>query len=101
MAKLLLYEMVFANSNNRRMMLIPPNFFILWECWFGGERNKRTRNELRRIWHITIWVLWKARNNRVFNNQITEVGEIVDEIKVLSWRWSLDRILMSPCLYYE
>jgi len=29
------------------------------------------------------------------------VGEIVDDTKVLSWRWSLDRILMSQCLYYE
>ena len=84
-----------------KILLIPPNLFILWESWCGGERNKRTRNGLRVIWHTTIWVLWKARNERVFNNHITEVAEMVDEITVLSWRWSLDRILMSPCLYYE
>jgi hypothetical protein len=84
-----------------RFLLIPPNLFVLWECWSEGERNKIIRKGLRLIWHATVWVLWIARNNSVFNSRITEVDEIVDDIKVLSWRWSLYRISIPMCMYYE
>lgn len=84
-----------------RVELISPNFFLLWEVWSGGERNKRIRNGLRLIWHATIWVMWKARNDKVFNNCNSEVGDMVDDIKVVSWRWALDRISMPPCMFYE
>jgi hypothetical protein len=84
-----------------RIFIIPPNVFVLWECWSGDERNKRIRKGLRLVWHATIWVLWKARNNRVFNNLNPEVAEMVDEIKVMSWCWALDRICMPTCMYYE
>nr|ABN07991.1 hypothetical protein MtrDRAFT_AC153128g24v2 [Medicago truncatula] len=40
--------------------------------------------------------MWKARNDKVFNNRNPYVGEMVDDVKVLSWRWALDRISMPP-----
>jgi hypothetical protein len=30
-----------------------------------------------------------------------EVNEIVEEVKVLSWRWMMDRVKMPVCLFYE
>lgn len=83
------------------MIIIPFSLFTLWECWSGVERDKRICKGLRLIWHATVWGLWKARNDRVFNGRNPDVEEIVEEIKVWSWRWSLDRISMPPCMYYE
>jgi hypothetical protein len=37
------------------------------------------------VWHAVLWTIWKARNDRIFNNLVKDYGEIVDEIKVLSW----------------
>jgi hypothetical protein len=46
-------------------------------------------------------VVWKARNNRIFNNKIIGVDELVEQIKVLSWHWSLSRLKIATYLFYE
>ncbi|KEH41625.1 transmembrane protein, putative [Medicago truncatula] len=37
------------------------------------------------IWEVAIWVIWKVRNERIFNNVIVMWEEIVEEVKVMSW----------------
>lgn len=51
------------------------------------------------IWHPTNWFLWKARKNRMYNNTNFDVEDIVEEIKVLSWHLTLNRIYIPACLY--
>lgn len=53
------------------------------------------------IWHSVIWVLWKARNEKIVKNLARDCEDIVDEIKVLSLKWSLSRLKGSPRLFYE
>jgi len=53
------------------------------------------------IWHAIIWTIWQARNNIIFQNKVNHVDELVAEIIVLSWRWSLSRLNMQTYLYYE
>lgn len=43
--------------------------------------------------------IWKVRNDRIFSNLVKEFGEIVNEIKVLSWNWAVTRLKSPPCLY--
>lgn len=81
--------------------VMPPNLYIHWECWSGGVWNKKIRSGLRMIWQVAIWVIWKARNNHIFNAGVTMWEELVDEIKVLSWRWLLGKHKGSVCMYYE
>jgi len=68
--------------------IMPLNLFIHWECWSGGGTNKKIRKGLRMIWQAAIWVIWKARNDCIFKVAVTRWDEVVDEIKVLSWKWS-------------
>jgi hypothetical protein len=81
--------------------LILPNLFIHWECLSRGPVNKKIRNGLRMIWQAAIWVVWSARNNCIFNEAVTSWEEVVEEIKVLSWRWLLSRSKVPACMFYE
>lgn len=36
-----------------------------------------------------------------FNGRNHDVEEVVEEVKVLSWRWMLERMNIPGCLYYE
>jgi hypothetical protein len=67
----------------------------------GGERNKKIKKGRLMVWLATVWVLWKVRNDNIFNRKIHVVEEIVEEIKVLSWRWLLSRTQFPVCLFYE
>jgi hypothetical protein len=83
------------------VVVIPPNLFHLYDCVSEAAKNKRIRKGFRLVWHTVIWSIWRARNNFIFNNVVTAPLDLVEEIKVLSWRWSADRLKISPCLYYE
>ncbi|MCH81122.1 F-box/LRR-repeat protein [Trifolium medium] len=43
----------------------------------------------------------ETRNNYIFKNITVDPAEITETVKVLSWHWSVDRLKVSPCLYYE
>lgn len=53
------------------------------------------------IWCATIWLIWKERNARIFTNKEKEVEEVVDEIKAVSWVWTLSRLKIASFLFYE
>jgi hypothetical protein len=65
------------------MIIIPPNIFVLFECFTGASRFKQTRCGLSLIWHATIWALWRSRNNVIFSNGVIDVDRVVDDIKLL------------------
>lgn len=37
---------------------------------------------------ILIWVLWKEHNNKIFNNKVVSIDDIVNKVKMLSF-WQL------------
>jgi len=53
------------------------------------------------IWEAVVWVIWRARNEFIFNNVILRWEELVDEVKVLSWRWLFGRFNVPACMFYE
>jgi hypothetical protein len=84
-----------------RVFVSPPNLFVYWACWLGGERNINVVRGIKVIWLATIWTLWKIRNDRVFNDSTSEVDIVVEEVKVLAWRWVLSRMSIPVCLFFE
>jgi len=82
--------------------IMTSNLFSNWRCWDGLASNrKKLKNGMQIIWHTTIWVIWKFRNNIIFNNGSIEVEEAVKETILLFWRWSLAGLKIQPCLFYE
>jgi hypothetical protein len=83
------------------VIVIPPNLAVLFEVFRSAAKNKKIRQGFLMIWHATIWSIWKMRNNTIFAEGIYNPKELVDAIKVLSWKWSLARLKLMPCLFYE
>jgi hypothetical protein len=82
-------------------IVIPPSLPSLFEILRGSTWNHRIRKGYVMVWHATLWAIWRARNNAIFSTGIFLPHTIVDDIKVLSWKWSLGRLKISPCLFYE
>ncbi|CAJ2679231.1 unnamed protein product [Trifolium pratense] len=74
---------------------------MLFFWFYVASSNKKVRNGFLFIWHLTLWVLWKARNARIFNNVVKDPKDLVEEVKVMAWRWSVHRLKIASCLLYE
>jgi hypothetical protein len=83
------------------VVVIPPNLFMLFEVFRNSAKNIKARQGFLMIWHATLWSIWKARNNTIFANGSFNSKDVVEDIKVLSWKWSLARLKVMPCLFYE
>jgi len=81
--------------------IVPNNLLVHLECWSKEVSTKKLRQGFWLIWHATLWEIWKARNEIIFNNGTFDVEEVVENIKVLSWSWSLHRLKIGPSLFYE
>jgi hypothetical protein len=81
--------------------VIPRSSSSLFEVFKGSGRNAKTRSGFMMIWHATIWSTWKARNSAIFADTSFLPRVIIDDIKVVSWKWSPARLKIVPCLYYE
>jgi len=79
--------------------VMPPNLFIHWKCWSGGPIHNKIRKGLRMIWEVVIWVIRKAKNGHIFNDEHALWDELVEEVKVMSWRWVLERFNIPACMY--
>jgi hypothetical protein len=80
---------------------MPENLFYLFDCVRGAAKNKKFRRGFLLVWHMVLWVLWRARNKAIFKNIVEDPKTLVDEVKILSWKWSADRLKIAPCLFYE
>ncbi|KAK2449160.1 nucleoside diphosphate kinase [Trifolium repens] len=63
--------------------------------------RKQKRKGLVLIWNAVIWSIWLRRNNIVFENGVTDVNEIVADVKLISWKWWIAKSKAPTCLLYE
>ena len=49
--------------------------------------HRSTNLFFRIIWFTTVWVLWKERNDRVFNNTASTPLILIEKVKLTSFLW--------------
>jgi hypothetical protein len=69
------------------VLISPPNLQISMAMLSGCARNKVAREGLILVWNTVMWVVWKSRNESIFNNNVSNVEDMVDQVQLLSWRW--------------
>jgi hypothetical protein len=82
-------------------VIIPPSISSLFVILKGLARGVKLRKGYLLIWHATLWSIWKAWNCALFANDLFNPWVVIENIKVLSWKWVLSRLKVAPCLFYE
>jgi len=59
--------------------------FIQFVYATGGLKARRSFLQLN--WLICVWVLWKERNNKIFNNSESFIPQLREKVKHYSYWW--------------
>jgi hypothetical protein len=78
----------------------PHSIFSMFNCLLCTGNPNASKGRLM-ICCAVVWIIWKFRNSVVFDNGRGSILELVDEVKVSSWKWWLARSKKSHCLFYE
>jgi hypothetical protein len=79
---------------------LPHNLFSVIHC-MPEAGSKKIRHEMIMICAAVFWALWRCRNSLLFDNGNGSVAELVEAVKVLTWKWWLSRSNAAHCLLYE
>jgi len=63
--------------------------------------SRYTHSYLQVIWHSTVWVIWKERNNRIFTNKAQDLIKLLDYVKFLSFSWLKAKLLSTAFSYND
>ncbi|PNY01545.1 hypothetical protein L195_g024845 [Trifolium pratense] len=53
------------------------------------------------MWHAVVWSIWTFWNDIIFAGGSPTIYNLVDRVKVSSWKWFLGENPDSPCSFYE
>jgi len=67
---------------------------------FSGGISKVHRSILQAIWFATVWEIWKERNNRLFNDKVCSIIQVVEKIKILAYSWLKVKFVSLPFNYH-
>jgi hypothetical protein len=78
----------------------PHSIFSILNCVLAAGNPKGNKGRMM-IACVVFWMVWKFRNQVVFDNGSSSIVELVEGVKVASWKWWLARTKNSQCLFYE
>lgn len=71
--------------------------FFSFAAFLGG---KRWRRRLCGLWVCTIWIIWRWRNDAVFDHKLWDLRRILEEIKYRFWSWCAVRGEVEAIMFY-
>ncbi|GAU29820.1 hypothetical protein TSUD_223660 [Trifolium subterraneum] len=83
------------------VVLLPPDVMTMYGSLVGCGSNKKIKKGFSIVWLAFIWVMWRSRNDKVFNNVAGVVEDALNHIQRISWQWFLSNTAKGPCLLYE
>ncbi|GAU51608.1 hypothetical protein TSUD_414400 [Trifolium subterraneum] len=83
------------------VVILPPEVMMMYGILVGSGRNKKIKKGFSSVWLAFVWVVWRCRNDKIFNEVAGVVDDAVDMIQRLSWQWFVSDSGRGPCLLYE
>jgi hypothetical protein len=83
------------------MAILPPSVSLSYVMLVGCGSNLKRKKGYSIVWLAFVWVMWRMRNDRIFNNKVITVEEVVDNTHRTSWQWYLSKVAKGSCLLYE
>ncbi|GAU22987.1 hypothetical protein TSUD_98150 [Trifolium subterraneum] len=81
---------------------VPPNSIMqVFESFFGLGVGSRVQLGLILVWHAVVWTIWTSRNDMIFVGRSSTVDDLMDMVKLSSWKWFIGKNPDSPCSLYE
>ncbi|GAU51958.1 hypothetical protein TSUD_417440 [Trifolium subterraneum] len=81
---------------------VPPNSIMqVFESFFGLGVGSRVQLGLILVWHAVVWTIWTSRNDMIFVGKSSTVDDLMDMVKLSSWKWFIGKNPDSPCSLYE
>ncbi|XP_057770773.1 uncharacterized protein LOC130990569 [Salvia miltiorrhiza] len=74
----------------------PSSAAAHWIVFSECGKEKKVRNLLKTIWVGCIWLMWRKRNEKIFEGKDWEVKTLVREIKIRSWCWNKIFGILDP-----
>jgi hypothetical protein len=63
--------------------------------------NKKGRQGMLMIGAAVVWILWRCHNSVLFDNGNGSVVDLVEAVKITSWKWWMSRSTTAHCMLYE
>jgi hypothetical protein len=85
----------------RLSFFLPHSVSSLLNLLGTSSGQKHSRKGRVMIWNAMIWGIWRHRNQIVFDNGVKDSAKLLDDVKLMAWKWWISRGTQSPCLLYE
>lgn len=69
-------------------------------CYMAGL-PRSTHSYLQGIWYACVWVIWKDRNEHIFQNEASHPYVLFEKIKLNSFVWMKARNIPFNYCYYD
>jgi hypothetical protein len=80
---------------------LPHNILSLLILVATSVGEKHVRHGLVMIWTAVIWIIWRHRNRIIFENGVVDGASMVEDVKLVSWKWWIGKGSSPLCLLYE
>jgi hypothetical protein len=79
-----------------------PNSVIPHARIFSGLEIQflKIKDSFKVIWLTAIWMIWKVRNDQVFNQKVFYVDPVIFNIKLQVWWWFKTKFKIFDCTFY-
>jgi hypothetical protein len=81
-------------------LMFPQNLFSILSA-LSHSKGKKVRKGMTMIWNGVVWAIWRRWNAVIFDSGNKGVQDVIEEIKVVTWRWWLSQSKASQPLLYE
>ncbi|KAK2431104.1 cyclophilin [Trifolium repens] len=79
---------------------LPHNLFSILHCLLEAG-NSKIRNGMIMICTAVVWHLWRCQNSLFFDNGTRTIKDLLQAVKISSWKWWMSRSSSGQCLFYE